>query len=147
MERLDLQEVLHAEADLELIERLGEEVPRAAGQGPALHLGRGVTGEDEDGQGHRGRDLLVQLLHDREAVGLGHVEVEQQQVELRPRAEIGHLGERVVVSTSLCPHRRSRRSSTCAFSGLSSTTRNLRSSIAGIAGRPTSDIQSPSPPP
>ena len=46
------------------------------------------------------------------------MEIEQQQVELRGRAEVGHLGgaggRR---ATSLCPHLRSRRSSSCAFSG------------------------------
>jgi hypothetical protein len=74
----DLQEVAHAEADLVLVERLGQEVPRAARERHALDLVGRVAGEDEDGQRDRGRDLLVELLHDREAVGLGHVEVEQR---------------------------------------------------------------------
>ena len=75
-----------------LVERLGQEVPRAARERAALDLVGRVTGQDQHGQGDRGRDLLVELLHDREAVRLGHVQVEQQQVELRRRAEVGHLG-------------------------------------------------------
>ena len=110
-------------AQLVAQERLGQVV-----EGAALHrvhrgLDRAVRGHDQHGQpGLTG----VHRLHQRDAVGRLHAQVEQREVEARPprRRSSAVWGSAVAVTSK--PIAASRISSTSTMAVSSSTTRTLR---------------------
>ena len=87
MEQACLEEVADPEKHLDLIERLGQEVLRAALECPALRLHRDVGRQHEDREiGLRWHQRL-DLLEDLEPVHVGHREVEQDEVGTGLRVE------------------------------------------------------------
>lgn len=88
-----LDEVPGPQDHLRRVERLGDEVIRARGQGLVPRLGPRVAGDDEHGDEVAGRKGLAELLEDREPVDAGHVEVEHHQIgphlETRPHGKGG----------------------------------------------------------
>jgi hypothetical protein len=68
------------EQQLLLVDGLGQEVGGARGESPAPGVGRIVGAQDHDGQVLIGRQTGPDLLDHVDAVAVGHVQVEQDQV-------------------------------------------------------------------
>jgi hypothetical protein len=84
------QQIADAEHGLHGVERLGQEVARADAQGALLDRGGGVAGEDEHRQVAKRRAQGAELFHDLEAVHVRHVEVEDDQVGILRRHQLGY---------------------------------------------------------
>jgi hypothetical protein len=100
--RARTQEVPDPQQDLELLERLRQEVLCARRQGLALRLQRRVGREDEHGQEHVRGDLVAELAEHRETVEMRHHEVEQDEVgaelpeQVEGSAGVGGRGQALV---------------------------------------------------
>jgi hypothetical protein len=77
-----LQQVVDAQQELGVPERLGEEVPGSDGERAFAGRLGDVGGEHEDGDVAVRRDERLDLRHHLEAVGHRHVQVEHEQVGL-----------------------------------------------------------------
>ena len=97
-----LEEIADAQQHLELLERLGEKVPRARRQGPSLRLRGRVGRQHDDRQVGVGGDLRLELSEHRHPVEVRHHQVEQDEVRLEVTIErqdatrIGRGGELAV---------------------------------------------------
>ena len=75
-----LEEVADAQDDLGRVERLVDEVLGAHREGALLQMGVGVRRDEDDGQVAVGGQQRRELVEHPEAIEVGHVEVEQDQV-------------------------------------------------------------------
>ena len=82
VQRAGLEQVVDAQQQLGVAERLGQEVPGADGEGALAGRLGDVGGEHQDRHVAVGRDQRLDLGHHLEAVRGRHVEVEHQQVGL-----------------------------------------------------------------
>ena len=96
------EEIADAQQDLELLERLGEKVPRARREGPSLRLRGRVGRQHDDRQVGVGGDLRLELSEHRHPVEVRHHQVEQDEVRLevtierQDAARIGRGGDLAV---------------------------------------------------
>ena len=90
MEAPHLDEVAHAQQQLDLLEGLGEEIARAGFERRPLALARHVGGENEHRQVRLG-PLLLEPPEHFDAVEVGHPQIQQDQIGLERRAEPENL--------------------------------------------------------
>ena len=77
------------EQQLDLVDRLGQEVTRAGGQAVIAALGGRVRGDDEDGQALGAVDEARDRAQHVQAGHAGHVEVQQNEVGALGGADLG----------------------------------------------------------
>ena len=90
VEKSHLDQIAHAQEQLDLLEGLGDEIARAGLERRSLALARHVGGQHEHGQIRLGPPRLEASQH-LDAVEVGHAEIQQDQIGLELGAEPEHL--------------------------------------------------------
>ena len=91
VQRARLEQVAHSQQHLGAVERLGEKVLGAGGQRAFLRVGAEIGGEHDHRQEHAVGQRGAQRGEHGDAVEMGHVEVEEEQVGLELQAPLDRL--------------------------------------------------------
>ena len=91
VQRARLEQVAHPQQHLGAVERLGEKVLGAGGQRAFLCVGAEIGGEHDHRQEHAFGERGAECGEHGDAIEMGHVEVEEEQVGLELQAPLDRL--------------------------------------------------------